>query len=410
MTAFDGGAAADAPRSLGPLQGIRVLDLSRVLAGPWCTQCLADLGAQVLKIESPGDGDETRSWGPPYMGDFAAYYTCANRSKRSLAVDLKSAEGQRLIRDLARQADVVIENFKLGTLDRFGLGYDDLKAVNPRLIYCSISGYGRTGPEAARAGYDFVIQGETGLMSVTGFPDGPPTKVGVAVSDLFSGLYASQAILAALLGRQTTGRGQFLDVALFDCQLAALANVAAGALATGAEPKRYGNAHPNVVPYEVFEASDGPFVLAIGNDRQFRTLCDGVLDDPVLRDDPAFRTNAARVANRTGLSQRLAARFREHPRAHWMERLEARSLPAGAVRSVAQALASDQVAGRDLIHGFETERGGPIRVVRYPVKFGDGLPCPTPPPALDEGGAEVARRWLDPERPDPVAATAAARS
>ncbi|WP_109049213.1 CaiB/BaiF CoA-transferase family protein [Azospirillum sp. TSA6c] len=400
MTVFDGGAAPDAARSLGPLHGgplhgIRVLDLSRVLAGPWCTQCLADLGAQVLKIESPGDGDETRSWGPPYMGDLAAYYTCANRSKHSLTVDLKSAEGQRLVRDLAAEADILIENFKLGTLDRFGLGYEDLKPVNPALIYCSVSGYGRTGPEAARAGYDFVIQGETGLMSVTGFPDGPPTKVGVAVSDLFSGLYASQAILAALLGRQQTGRGQFLDVALFDCQLAAMANVAAGALATGAESRRYGNAHPNVVPYEVFETSDGPFVLAIGNDRQFRTLCESVLEDIAMRDDPAFRTNADRVANRVLLSQRLAARFRERPRAHWMERLAARSLPAGAVRSVVQALASDQVAGRNLLHSFETAGGGPIRVVGYPVKFEDGLPPPGRPPAQGEGGGEIAKQWLE---------------
>lgn len=402
MTEFaDGAEAAGQPSTdtgplrQAPLQGIRVLDLSRVLAGPWCTQCLADLGAQVLKIENPGDGDETRGWGPPYMGDMAAYYTCANRSKDSLAVDLKSADGQRLVRDLAAVADVLIENYKLGTLERFGLGYEDLKTVNPGLIYCSISGYGRSGPEAARAGYDFVIQGESGLMSVTGFPGGPPTKVGVAVSDLFSGLYASQAILAALIGRGASGRGQFLDVALFDCQMAAMANVAAGALATGAEPKRYGNAHPNVVPYEVLEAADGPFVLAIGNDRQFRTLCDAVLEDESLRDAPEFRRNADRVANRAALSDRLAAHFRRQPRDHWMARLAAARLPAGTVRSVDQALASEQTVGRSLLHRFEGGQGGPIRVVGYPVRFGDGLPAPRRPPALGEGGEAVAAGWLE---------------
>ena len=284
------------PRGGGPLAGVRVLDLTRVLAGPWCTQSLADLGADVLKIEAPGDGDETRGWGPPYMGELSAYFTCANRSKRSLMVDLKSDDGQNRIRALAEIADIVIENFKLGTLDRMRLGYSDLKALNPRLIYCSISGYGRTGPNAARAGYDFLVQAETGLMAATGFQDGSPTKVGVAVSDIFTGLYASQAILAALFERKSTGRGQFIDVALFDCQLAAMANIAASALATGAPPRRFGNAHPTIVPYELFDSTDAPFVLALGNDRQFRTLASMVLNMPELLDDSRYTRNSDRLA------------------------------------------------------------------------------------------------------------------
>ena len=383
--------------AVGPLAGVRVLDLSRVLAGPWCTQVLADLGAEVLKIEQPGEGDETRSWGPPKMGDVAAYFACANRAKHSLIVDLKTKDGQETIRRLAEKADVFVENFKLGTMERMGLSYRELSKVNPRLVYCSISGYGRTGPNAERAGYDFVIQAETGLMSVTGFPDGSPTKVGVAVSDLFAGMYASQAILAALLGRQRTGRGTFLDVALFDCQLAALANVASNVLATGVRPKRYGNAHPNVVPYELFEANDGPMVFAIGNDRQFRTFCNAVLSAPEIANDPDFTTNVLRVANRTRLRALLADCIAQKPRAHWQERMDAENLPCGELYSVDEALASDQVVHRGLIKCFDGDPltgSDKIRVIRYPVNFGDILPDPTPPPRLGEGGEEMAKLWM----------------
>lgn len=383
------------PGRAGPLTGVRVLDLSRVLAGPWCTQALADLGAEVLKIEAPGEGDETRGWGPPSMGGLSAYFTCANRSKQSLAVDLKSPSGQATIRDLAKVADIVVENFKLGTLERFGLGYAELSALNPRLIYCAISGYGRTGPDAARAGYDFLVQAETGLMAATGFPDGPPTKVGVAVSDLFTGLYASQAILAALFARESTGQGQFIDVALFDCQLAAMANIAASALATGAPPRRFGNAHPAIVPYELFEASDAPFVLAVGNDRQFRTLAESVLNRPELVDDPRFRRNSDRVVNREALRAELTARFRAEPQSRWLESLHRHGLPAAAVQTTDQALDSDQAKSRNLIRTVVHDREGPIRVVFHPVRFEQPLPEPTCPPALGQGGDALARRWLE---------------
>ena len=378
----------------GPLSGLKVLDLSRVLAGPWCTQCLADLGAEVLKIEAPGEGDDTRGWAPPYMGELSAYFSCANRSKQSLLVDLKSPAGQAQIRALAAIADIVVENFKLGTLDRFGLGYADLRAINPKLIYCSISGYGRTGTDAGRAGYDFLVQAETGLMAATGFADGPPTKVGVAVSDLFTGLYASQAVLAALVERQRTGEGQFLDVALFDCQLAAMANIAASALATGAAPRRLGNAHPSIVPYELFSASDAPFVLAIGNDRQFQILCDKVVNMPSVGANALYRRNSDRVANRGPLRDILQSKFETLPQRHWLELLHANGLPAAAVRSTDQALQSRQAVERGLIREFPDAPGGPVRVVGYPVRFAKGLPDPTCPPRLGEGGDAVAVRWL----------------
>lgn len=379
--------------SSGPLGGVRVLDLSRVLAGPWCTQSLADLGADVLKVEEPGTGDETRTWGPPYMDDMAAYYTCANRSKRSLALDLKDPAAIDMVRRLALHADVLIENFKYGTMEKFGLSAEALQAANPRLIFCSISGYGREGPNADRAGYDFVIQAETGLMSITGDVDGQPTKVGVAVSDLFSGMYASQAILAALFERVRTGRGRRIDIALFDCQLATLANVAANTLASGAAPKRFGNAHPNVVPYEVFETADGAMALAIGNDRQFKTMCDRVIERPDLPADPRFARNADRSVNRAELRPTLAAIFASRPLAEWMERLRAVSLPAGAVRTVDQALESNQAKARGLVQSIDGE-AEPIRFVGYPVKFGGGLPAPRKPPRIGEGGAAAAKAWL----------------
>ncbi len=375
------------------LDGIKVLDLSRVLAGPWCTQCLADLGADVLKIENPDGGDETRAWAPPAMADMAAYYTCANRSKRSLALDLKEAAARALVRDLAAVADVLVENFKLGDLERLGLGYDDLRAINPRLIYCSISGYGRTGPEAQRAGYDFVIQAESGLMSITGEAAGAPMKVGVAVSDLFAGLYASQAILAAVIDRGRTGLGQFIDVALFDCQMAALANVAANVLATGSRPRRFGNAHANIVPYELFDAADAPFVLAVGNDRQFRKLASTVLGRPELADDPRFATNTQRVKNREELRGILRECFATADRASWLKALDEASIPAGPIRTVDEALNSTQARERAVVADIPKD-GDMIRVVRYPVR-GDAIAfTAAAPPRLGEGGAAAVADWL----------------
>lgn len=377
------------PTGAGPLAGVRVLDLTRVLAGPWCTQSLADLGAEVLKIEASGEGDETRSWAPPYAGQHSAYFTCANRSKRSLVVDIKSASGQASILKLAGRADILVENFKTGTLERFGLGYEMLRANNPRLIFCSISGYGRTGPGATRPGYDFVIQAESGLMAITGLPDGPPMKVGVAVSDLFAGLYASQAILAALVDQRRSGKGCFIDVALFDCQIAALANVQSSTLATGATPVRYGNAHPTVAPYEAFDAADGVFVVAIGNNAQFHILCRDVLGAPEMLDDLRFKTNGDRLRNREALSSCVAKHIRSRTTAEWLALFQANPIPGGVLQTVDEALRSEQVAARGLIHRF-----GNFRVVRYPVKMDRGLPIPFAPPAVGEGGADLAECWL----------------
>lgn len=384
-----------ASAGVGPLNGVRVLDLSRVLAGPWCSQSLADLGAEVLKVESPGQGDETRTWTPPDAGPHSAYFTCANRSKRSLVVDLKSADGQATIRALAGAADIVIENFKTGTLERLGLGFEELRQLNPRLIYCSISGYGRTGPAATRPGYDFVIQAESGLMSITGMPDGPPVKVGVAVSDLFAGMYASQAILAALFDQRRTGIGRTIDVALFDCQMAALANVQSNALATDGAPARYGNAHPTVAPYQVVEAKDGPFVVAIGNNRQFEILCRDVLMDLETLNDPRFAQNSDRLQNRVELTRRIEAHFLKRDRADWLALFGSHGIPGGVVQTVDDALRSEQVRARELVYSFEG-----ARVVRYPVRMEGGLPVPTAPPAPGEGGAELAERWLQEDPAD----------
>lgn len=377
-----------------PLDDVRVLDLSRVLAGPWCSQSLADLGAEVLKIESPGDGDETRTWGPPYAGEVSAYFACANRSKASLVIDLKTAEGQDKIRALAAEADILIENFKTGTLERLGLGYDELRINNPGLIFCSISGYGRTGAQAGRPGYDFVIQAESGLMSITGEPDGSPMKAGVAVSDIITGLYASQAILAALVDQRRTGLGRSIDVALFDCQLAALANVQSSALTTGATPERFGNSHPTVGPYQLYDAADGPFAVAIGNNRQFEKLCRSVLERPDLAEDPRFATNDNRLAHRAALNKILESFFRERPKNVWLGLFQKNELPAGLLQTVDQALQSDQTADRELVHRFSDELG----IVKYPVRIEGGLRVPTPPPLHGQGGVDVAQSWLDSTR------------
>ena len=382
-------STAALPTRPAPLAGVRVLDLSRVLAGPWATQTLADLGAEVIKVENPRGGDDTRHWGPPYAGGEAAYYLCANRNKRSIAVDLATAEGQEIVRALAAESDVLVENYKLGGLDRFGLDYASLAARNPALIYCSISGYGRASPIAERPGYDYVIQAEGGLMAVTGPVEGEPMKVGVAVADLFTGMAAAQAVLAALIARDRDGVGQHIDMALHDCQLAMLANVGSAALASGAEPRRYGNGHPTVVPYQLFATRDGRIVIAVGNDRQFAALC-RVLERNDLAEDPRFATNSARVENRDALLAHLEPAISARATNDWLAALREVGIPCVEVRSVGTALASPEARARDMVQTVPHPSAGEVALVGSPLKLG-GTPSvpPAAPPLLGEHGDEV---------------------
>lgn len=380
-----------------PLQGVRVLDLSRVLAGPWATQLLADLGADVIKIEKPGAGDDTRHWGPPWHehGDekVAAYFLAANRGKKSVAIDFATKEGAALVRRMVADADVLVENFKVGGLRKFGLDADSLRAAHPRLIYASITGFGQDGPYASRAGYDYIIQGMGGLMSLTGIPDGEPgggpMKVGVAVADLFSGMYAASAILAALYRREQTGEGATIDLALFDTQLAMLANQASNALVSGRDPQRLGSGHPNIVPYQPFEASDQPIIIAVGNDRQFAKLA-AIVGHPEWAEDPAFSTNAARVAARAQLVSMIAAIVARKPASHWLDRLEAAGIPAGPINSISQALADPQAVHRGVRLTAKGGTLGEVPMVGSPIRIdGERLNATLPPPALGEHTDEV---------------------
>ncbi len=384
-----------------PLAGIRVLDLSRVLAGPWCTQLLADLGAEVIKVEQPGQGDDTRHWGPPWLehGDekVAAYFLAANRGKRSVAIDFSRPEGATLVRKMAADADVVVENFKVGGLAKFGLDAATLRAHHPRLVYLSITGFGQNGPYAARAGYDYIIQGMGGLMSLTGLPDGEPgggpMRAGVAVADLFTGMYAANAILATLYRREETGEGATIDLALFDTQLAMLANQASNALVSGKDPQRQGAGHPNIVPYQPFAAADQPLIIAVGNDRQFGKLA-AILGHPAWADDPAFATNAARVANRDLLVPQIAEIIATRPAAEWLEQLEAEGIPAGPINSVRQALADPQAIHRGV--SLTTGGGalGEVPMVGSPIRIdGARADAALPPPALGEHG-DLLRQWI----------------
>ncbi|WP_110648246.1 CaiB/BaiF CoA transferase family protein [Salinicola peritrichatus] len=391
-----------------PLAGLKVLDLSRVLAGPWCTQQLADLGADVIKIERPGRGDDTRAWGPPWLEDTresentreSAYFLSANRGKRSVAIDLASAEGQQLVRRLAARADVVIENFKVGGLAGYGLDYASLKRLKPDLVYCSITGFGQDGPYAERAGYDFLIQGMGGLMSLTGGADaagGEPTKVGVAITDIFTGLYAANAILAALRRRDASGEGAYIDMALLDVQVGVLANQALNYLTSGQVPRRMGNAHPNIVPYQAFAAADGHLIITVGNDGQFRRLCEA-LGEPALADDPRFATNAERVAHRDLLIPLLSDRLKTRARNEWLERLEAAGVPCGPINTLDQVFDDPQVRHR----GLEIERhyadGRRARLVGNPVKLdGRRLSAEQAPPRLGEHTDSVLADWLSME-------------
>jgi crotonobetainyl-CoA:carnitine CoA-transferase CaiB-like acyl-CoA transferase len=364
-----------------PLDGVRVLDLSRVLAGPYCTMILADLGADVIKVERPGSGDETRSWGPPYAGGESAYYMSVNRSKRSVAIDLSSKEGQAQALELAATSHVVIENFRVGTAERMGLGYDDVAARNPRVIYCSITGFGSDRQPPGRPGYDFIAQAESGLMSITGDLDGDPMKVGVALVDVLTGLHASSAILAALY----KGEGERIEVSLLDSALASLVNVAQNSLVTGEEPQRYGNAHPNIVPYETFKAKDGWLAIAAANDGLYERLCE-VLEAPELKDE-RFATNPNRVQNRHTLIPLIASRIAEKPAEEWLQALDEAGVPAGKIRTVPEALQAAAEAGRAATTKVPHPTAGEVELVNSPIRLHkDRLRPPTAPPLLGEDG------------------------
>jgi formyl-CoA transferase len=377
------------------LEGIRVLDLSRVLAGPWCGQNLADLGADVIKVERPGAGDDTRGWGPPFLKDRdgadttdAAYYLAANRGKRSIEVDLATETGREIVRSIARVSDVVLENYKVGALAKYGLDYPSLSAINPRLVYCSVTGFGQTGPWSHRAGYDFIIQGLGGLMSVTGEaderPGGGPQKVGVAVADLMTGMYATQAVLAALFHRERTGEGQHLDLALLDVQVAMTANMSSNYLHGGMPPKRWGNAHPNLVPYQTFRASDGWIIVAVGNDGQFRRFVE-LGGRPELADDTRFARVQDRIRNRELLVPELERMIASRAQQQWIDGMEAAGVPCGPINDLRQVFENPQVRARGM--RIEIERGdaGPVALVANPVKASRTPPAyRLPPPRLGE--------------------------
>jgi len=370
----------------GALSGIKVLDLSRVLAGPWTGQLLADLGAEVIKVERPGSGDDTRHWSPPSLPDgTAAYYLAANRGKQSLTVDITQPAGQQIVRQLAAECDVLLENYKVGGLKKYGLDYDSLQQLNPRLVYCSITGFGQDGPYAELPGYDYIVQGMSGLMSITGPADGEPHKVGVAVTDLFTGLYAANAVQAALLSRHHTGVGQYIDMALFDCALAMLSNVNMNWLVGGEVPPRLGNAHPNIVPYQVFKTGgDGHFILACGNDKQFRAVCE-VLQLPQLADDARFASNPKRVQHRATLVPLLAEAFMARGRDEWLKLLDAAGVPCGPINTVAEAFADPQIRHRDMALQMTDSKGQNVPQVACPIKMSATPPqYLTPPPALGE--------------------------
>jgi len=375
-----------------PLSGVRVLELARILAGPWAGQALADLGAEVIKVEAP-EGDDTRRWGPPFVergGDrSAAYFHSCNRGKKSVTADFRTEDGRARVIALARGADVLIENFKLGGLAKYGLDYESLKAINPGLIYCSITGFGQDGPYAHRAGYDYIIQGMSGLMSVTGTPDGQPQKVGVAVTDIFTGLYASNAILAALHLRAQTGQGQHIDISLLDSATAVMANQAMNFLTTGVPPERIGNAHPNLVPYQVFDCADGWIIIATGNDGQYRRLC-GLLGLPGMAEHPDYLTNADRIAHRADLTARLTEATRARSKADLLAACEAEGVPAGPINDLAEVFADPQVIAR----GTRLELDG-VPGVRPPFRFSEAdLALERPAPKLGEhdGAAEWSER------------------
>ena len=390
---------------MGALSHIRVLDLTRVLAGPWCAQTLADLGADVIKIERPGVGDDTRHWGPPYLKTpdgadtrEAAYYLCANRNKRSVTVDIATPEGQQIVRALAATSDVVLENYKVGQLKKYGLDYESLKAVKPDLVYCSVTGFGQTGPLAERAGYDFIVQGMGGFMSITGerdaLPGGGPQKAGVAIADLMTGMYSTVAVLAALAHRDRTGEGQAIDMALLDVQVAMLANVGSNFLASGKAPQRWGNAHQNIVPYQAFRTSDSWIIVAVGNDGQFRKFVE-VGGRPELADDARFATNPERVRHRDVLVPIVAEMVRTRGKREWIEALEAAGVPCGPINDVAEVFDDEQVRARGMRVEAPHPSGAVAPLVRNPIRMSATPPeVRSAPPTLGEHTQAVLRDVL----------------
>ncbi|WP_107313901.1 CaiB/BaiF CoA transferase family protein [Burkholderia metallica] len=390
---------------MGALSHIRVLDLTRVLAGPWCAQTLADFGADVIKVERPGAGDDTRHWGPPYLKDAdgadtaeAAYYLAANRNKRSVTIDLATPEGQQIVRELAAQSDVVLENYKVGQLKKYGLDYDSLRAVKPDLVYCSVTGFGQTGPYAHRAGYDFIIQGIGGFMSITGErdgePGGGPQKAGVAIADLATGLYSTIAVLAALAHRDRTGEGQYIDMALLDVQVALLANMNTNFLASGKPPVRWGNAHPNIVPYQTFQTRDGWIIVAVGNDGQFRKFVEAG-GRPALADDERFATNPARVRHRDTLVPILAEMVKTRDKADWIAALEAAGVPCGPINDLDEVFDNEQVVARGMQVSLPHPCGADAKLVRNPIRMSATPPdARTAPPLLGAQTDDVLRDML----------------
>jgi len=367
-----------------PLEGLTVLDFTRVLSGPYCTMLLADMGARVIKLEHPGRGDDTRAWGPPFVQGESAYFLSINRNKESLTLDLKSPSARPVLESLLERTDVIVENFRPGTMDRLGLSYEALAAKYPRVIYCSISGFGQTGPRRAEPGYDAVIQGEAGLMSITGDAAGPPYRLGVAIADIVTGMFAAQGVTLALLARVRTGRGQRVDIGMLDATAALLTYQAGIYFATGTTPGRMGNRHPTIVPYETFHASDGDFVVAVGNDDQFRRFC-AIIGDEALAGDARFATNRARVVHYDELRPRLADRLRARTRQEWVRDLKTAGVPCGSVREVAEVLADPQLDAREMIETVEHVSAGAIRLLGVPIKL-SGTPGAVrlPPPALGQ--------------------------
>jgi formyl-CoA transferase/CoA:oxalate CoA-transferase len=385
------------PDTRAPLDGLTVIDLTRVLSGPYCTMVLADMGARVIKIEQPGRGDDTRAWGPPFVNGESGYFLSINRNKESLTLDLKQPAGRRVLDRLLDRADILVENFRPGAMDRLGLGFDDVTRERPRLVYCSISGFGQTGPRREEAGYDAVVQAEGGLMSITGAADGPPFRLGVAISDIVSGMFAAQGITMALLARHRTGRGQRVDIGMLDATAALLTYQAGIYFATGSAPARLGNRHPTIVPYETLPAADGEFVVAVGNDDQWRRFC-GVIEAPALGNDSRFATNKARVEHYDELRPLLVERLRAQTRANWVRRLKAAGVPCGSVRDVAEVLQDEHLAAREMIQALEHDTAGAIRVLGVPIKL-SATPgaVRTPPPVLGQHTNEILRELEIPE-------------